>query len=301
LSMTQERLDAMLSGIQVLFQTSYGELLKSVNWRKLVMEVESASSLEKYNWLGSVPSMSEWVDERQIRALMAEDYTIVNKNFEATISVDRNDLEDDKLGLLRPRILGLAERAAAFPNKLVFSLLDAGETAKTFDNAAFFNETRKIGESENIKNLLTGSGVASGDAIRTDIAAAVVAMSRFTDDRGEFLELVPDTIVCPPEISIAIRSALTPVHGSQRPEAQYIKDIVDSVWLSDPASWYMVCTTSVLKPVIFQTRKAPEMVAVDRPDSHSVFMRRMVYYGVDVRFGAGLFDPRACVKVANGS
>ncbi|MBL7062068.1 MAG: Mu-like prophage major head subunit gpT family protein [Dehalococcoidia bacterium] len=184
MSLSTERLEAMLLGMRSLFEASYGELVKDAKWRPLVLEIKSEAAAERYNWLGSVPAMHEWVDEREIRHLLGEEYTILNKNYSAALEVDRNDLEDDKLGLLAPRIRQLAERAAAFPNKLVFSLLDAGDTAKTFDGTAFFKTTRKIGESANINNKLTGAGVTA-DNIRTDIAAAVVAMAKYQDDRGD--------------------------------------------------------------------------------------------------------------------
>jgi phage major head subunit gpT-like protein len=302
MSLSTDRLDAMLTGMRALFETSYGELVKDSKWKPLVLEVKSEAAMERYNWLGSVPAMHEWKDEREIRHLLGEEYTILNKNYSAAIEVDRNDLEDDKLGLLAPRIRQLAERAAAFPNKLVFSLLDVGDSAKTFDGTAFFADTRKIGDSANIDNKLTGSGVDSADHIRTDIAAAVVAMAKYQDDRGEALELVPDTIVCPVELAIKMTEAIQPLTtGVPRPEAQYVKNIVASTWLTDATDWYFVCTTSVLKPFIFQSRKEPEFAAVNRPDSHEVFMRRRALYGVDARWGIGFLDPRTAVMVVNGS
>ena len=299
MSLSTERLDAMLLGMRSLFETSYGELVKDAKWRPLVLEIKSEAAAERYNWLGSVPAMHEWVDEREIRHLLGEEYTILNKNYSAALEVDRNDLEDDKLGLLAPRIRQLAERAAAFPNKLVFSLLDVGDSAKTFDGAAFFKTTRKIGESANINNKLSGAGVTA-DNIRADIAAAVVAMAKYQDDRGEALELIPDTVVCPVELAIKFAEAVQPLTtGVPRPEAQYVKSIVPSVWLTDSTDWYFICTTSVLKPFIFQSRKEPEFAAVNRPDSHEVFMRRRALYGVDARWGIGFLDPRTAVMVAN--
>lgn len=58
------------------------------------MEVPSVSREENYKWLGQIPRMREWVGEREIQNLSASDYTIKNKDFELTIAVPRNDIED---------------------------------------------------------------------------------------------------------------------------------------------------------------------------------------------------------------
>lgn len=58
------------------------------------MEVPSVSRDESYKWLGQIPRMREWVGEREIQNLSASDYTIKNKDFELTIAVPRNDIED---------------------------------------------------------------------------------------------------------------------------------------------------------------------------------------------------------------
>jgi phage major head subunit gpT-like protein len=106
--------------------------------------------------------------------------------------------------------------------------------------------------------------------------------------------------VCPVELEIKFREALTPsTYGAPRPESEFVKQIIPSVWLTDATDWYAVCTTSVLKPIIFQSRKEPEMVAVDKPDSHEVFMRRRILYGVDARWGAGFLDPRTAIMTVN--
>ena len=49
--------------------------------------------------MGKVPRLREWIGDRQIHNLAAHSWTIVNKDWEATIEVDRNDIEDDRLGL----------------------------------------------------------------------------------------------------------------------------------------------------------------------------------------------------------
>ena len=51
------------------------------------MEVPSETRDETYACLGAVPSMREWIGEREAKNLSAYGYTIKNKDFELTVSV----------------------------------------------------------------------------------------------------------------------------------------------------------------------------------------------------------------------
>ena len=87
---------------------------------RVAMEVPSETRDESYAWLGAVPSMREWIGDREIKNLTAYGYTIRNKDFEATVSVPRNDLEDDCIGVYKPMFQDLAYSARKHPDKLVF-------------------------------------------------------------------------------------------------------------------------------------------------------------------------------------
>ncbi len=294
-------LAGLLTNFQSIFKTAFdGE---KPSYQPLVMTVNSESEKESYNWLGAVPAPVEWVDERVIQGLRSESYEILNRNYEVTIEVDRNTLEDDKYGLITPRIRQLARRVAGHPNKLVFQLLNAGASTVTYDGVEFFKANRTIGDSGTINNIAAGAYAADATKIRAGIAKAIEQMMAFKDDQGEPMGLIPDTVVCSPVMYLAIMEALKPVsQGVTRAEADIIKNVIASGYMTSGATAghdYVVCCTSAgeLKPLLLQMRKAPEMVAVDKPDSHEVFMRRKLLYGVDGRYGVALLEPRTAVLV----
>jgi phage major head subunit gpT-like protein len=298
-------LQALLTGYQSIFLNAFTEADKKAAWKALCMEVNSTGDKEGYNWLESVPSISEWKDMRQVAGLSAQAYEVVNKNYEGTIAVDRNTLEDDKYQMIAPRVRQLATRAANHPAKLIYQLLNAGAATKTYDGLNFFADTRSFDDSGNIDNVIEGAYAASAELIRAGILAAVVRMRGFCDNRGEFLDLVPDTIICSPVMEIAVRNALLPsVVGAARPEAELIKNIIVSPWLTSGATaghdYILACTSNELKPMLFQIRKAPEFVAMDKPDSEKVFMQRLIHYGIDGRWAAALLEPRCAIKVDCG-
>ncbi len=61
------------------------------------MEVPSGSKENDYSWLSRFPKMREWVGDKNVKSLEAFNYTIRNKDWEATVEVDRNDIEDDQI------------------------------------------------------------------------------------------------------------------------------------------------------------------------------------------------------------
>lgn len=104
----------------IVFNKAFQEM--DAQYPRVAMEVPSETRDEGYAWLGAVPSMREWIGDREIKNLSAYGYTIRNKDFEATVSVPRNDLEDDCIGVYKPMFQDLAYSARKHPDKLVFGL-----------------------------------------------------------------------------------------------------------------------------------------------------------------------------------
>lgn len=300
---TSDFLAGMMTNFRVLFKTAFDAADIEANWRKLCTEFPSDTDLETYAWLGTVPKMREWTDVRVFKGLLKHDFSIRNKDFEATIEVDRNTIEDDKYGMITPRIKQLGDEAARYPDELVFNLLNDGATGaigKAFDDEVFFYATREIGESGTINNIAAGTYGATSAKIRLGVAAAVLLIRSFKDDRGRYMNLVPDTLLCSPTMEIAIREALLPsIAGTVRPETAWVKNIVVSPYLTSGSNrdYYLVCTSKALKFIFFQNRKSAEFVSLDKPDSQDAFMRRHLYYGVDMRCNVGWGDPRYAVMI----
>ena len=124
----------------------------------------STSESETYAWLGDIPGMREWIGEREIQNLSGSAYTIKNKDFELTVGVDRNAVEDDKIGLYNPSIQMLGESAALHPDELVYGLLANGFTEKCYDGKAFFATDHPVGKD---KASNKGTAKLSMDAYKT--------------------------------------------------------------------------------------------------------------------------------------
>lgn len=67
------------------------------DWTKVAMVMPSTGKENDYSWLSRFPKMREWVGDKVIKSLASFNYTIRNKDWEATVEVDRNDIDDDQL------------------------------------------------------------------------------------------------------------------------------------------------------------------------------------------------------------
>ena len=139
-----------LRGIYVAFNTIFNKAFEGQHptYEKVATVVPSTSESETYAWLGDIPGMREWIGDREIQNLSASDYTIKNKDFELTVGVDRNAVEDDKIGLYNPSIQMLGESAALHPDELVYGLLANGFPEKCYDGKAFFATDHPVGKDK---------------------------------------------------------------------------------------------------------------------------------------------------------
>lgn len=150
-----------LQGIYVNFKTIFNQQLEVTKtyWEQVATRVPSTTKSNDYKWLGALPTLREWIGERQVKNLSAFSYEVVNKPFEATVAVDRDDIEDDNIGVYKPIIQQLASAAKQHPDELVFTLLKGGFTNKCFDGKPFFSDSHKIGKTT-YSNIQDGTGAA---------------------------------------------------------------------------------------------------------------------------------------------
>ena len=124
--------------------------------------VPSTNGREEYGWLGKVPNVREWFGDRVVQNISQHDYTIKNRDFELTIGVDRNDIEDDNIGIYGPLFREMGLSTGAHKCRLVFDLLKAGFTTKCYDGQFFFDTDHPVldenGETVSVSNSGGGAG-----------------------------------------------------------------------------------------------------------------------------------------------
>ena len=147
MEITTANLTALFTGFDVIFQRGFEK--PPSYYEKIATVVRSASRQTTYPWLGRTTKFREWLGERVIQALEAHSYTIVNKDFEDTISISRNDIEDDNYGVYEPVIEQLGWDTKVHPDSLLFSMIKNAVTTPAgvlaFDGQPFFSATHPVG------------------------------------------------------------------------------------------------------------------------------------------------------------
>lgn len=240
---------------QYVANNAYAKLFAAV-----ATEVPSGADREKYGFLGDIPSVKELVGDVTIGALQDYDYTIINKLFYSGISVDRNELKDDQMGILNPRIQMMVQRLRSYQGKLIANLIINGTSGLAYDASAFFANRTSPND-----NLLAGTGVTVA-TIQADIYSARAAMLKFQSNTGEVLGLEMDTVVVPPELEGPMMEAVFSPEGvtasttaakTKNPINTWVKNVIVLPNATDSTDWYGFCTSYPLKPFIYQNREAP--------------------------------------------
>lgn len=94
---TPASLQALQTGFSTMFQGAYKSA--PIFWNRIATRVPSSAKTETYGFMARLLEMREWAGPRLLQSLSAHAYVLENKDYEATIGVDRNDIDDDALGL----------------------------------------------------------------------------------------------------------------------------------------------------------------------------------------------------------
>ncbi|EKF9581194.1 Mu-like prophage major head subunit gpT family protein [Vibrio cholerae] len=130
--------------IEALFASMNASFVRGVDaakpqWNMVATEVPSSGASNLYGWLKDLPEIKEWVGNRQLADIGKHGYQVLNKTFESSVSVKREDVEDDQIGQYSIIAQRFGDQSAMFPDKLAYSLLAAGFTTLCYDGQNFFD------------------------------------------------------------------------------------------------------------------------------------------------------------------
>ncbi|HHT9137378.1 MAG TPA: Mu-like prophage major head subunit gpT family protein [Candidatus Wunengus sp. YC60] len=260
-------------------------------WARIAMLVPSSVKQHDYAWLSTFPKMRKWISEKVIKSLAAYKYSIINDDWETTIEVDRNDIEDDNLGIYAPQAQMAGYSAKQLPDEIVSDLVNNGFTSLCYDGKAFFATNHPVAGAS-VSNKASGGSsplsIATLAAAQASYGAGRVALRKMKDEEGRPLNIMPNILYVPPALEDTARALLTVDRledGKANPYKGTAELIVDARLTSDTA-WFLMDTTKPIKPFIYQERKAPVFVEQTNPQADDVFMRKKFKFGAEAR-GAG--------------
>lgn len=280
-----------LTAVFLNLKTTFNKAFEGAptQWDRTAMLVPSGSTQNDYASISRFPRMQKWLGDKVIKALKAHQYTIVNDDWEATVEVDRNDVEDDNLGIYGPMAQEAGYSARQLPDEIVAGLKNDAFTGICYDGQYFYDNDHVVAGAS-----VTNVGAAALSAATTAAAAASYGAARlaimgFKDDEGRPLGLIPNLLEVPPALEATGKLLLENMKLTDESPNPYMgtATLLVNPWLTSATAWFLHVTNRPLKPFVYQERKKPVFVQQINPEADDVFMRKKFKYGAEARAAGG--------------
>lgn len=279
-------LDALFKNLLTTFNKAFDAA--PTIWERIAMRVPSTSAYNDYKWLSNFPKMRRWVGEKKIKALEAYQYIVKNDDWEATVEVDRNDIEDDQLGIYEPQAKSAGFSAKQLPDEIIGELANGVFTEKCFDGQYMCDTDHPVADGFVSNKGTAVLSIASLVAAKASYGAARTAMRQFKDDEGRPLGVRADVLMVPPALEDTANTLMTADRLEDGKPNPYkgTAEVVVNDWLTSDTAWFLLDTTKAVRPFIFQDRKKPAFVS-QTVNSDSVFNQRKFKFGAEARAAGG--------------
>lgn len=254
--------------------------------------VSSDTESNTYDWLAAVTGMREWVGPRVIDGMRERVFQIVNKHYERTLEVNRDQLEDSPMsavGNAAARLNILLEAGRKLQDDLLIGLINAGGSALCYDGQFFFDtdhptDLDAAGTQSNLQAAAFALTAANFQTARAN-------MMSFKGENGRPLGVNPNLLAVPPALEKAANDIVTAEFGSSGASNMHKGmarvEVVPELAGAD-TTWYLFDTVSPgAKPFILQNRKPLQLVQRMGESDDPVFSRNVIQFGLDARMGAG--------------
>jgi phage major head subunit gpT-like protein len=295
--------------ISTRVRDAYNAVPDNLLWYKLLAEeIPSTSDAQAYFIEHMLPRMRKWVGSRLVRGLKREAVTVVNENYEETIGIPVNDVEDDRYDPYRSSMDALGRAGALWLNDLVYSAIINGGTTTWIDGQPFFHGSHPLtlqdGLSTTQSNLHTSMSLTAANfgTVRARMRAlkgednqplGVARGNKLILAVPQELEDTAKRIVNADTVGYLSNSSST------ASDSNIYKDAADVLVLPElsadsATTWYVFDAMAPMKPFGVQVRQRPDSVVVlNRPTDPNVFSEDVVLFGTKGR-GAPVYGVWQC-------
>lgn len=288
----RENIGIIFTNIKTIFNKAF--TATETTWQMIAMEVPSTGAANSYKWLSRFPKMREWIGEKNVKALEASDYTVKNRDFEATVEVDRNDIDDDNLGIYSIDATAAGQSAAELPEDIIYEVVNAAFSKPCYDGQNFFDTdhpvTKKDGTVISVSNMTNKKfDISTLAKAQASYGAARIAMRKFKDNEGESLKIRPNILLVSPALEDEANLLMTADRledGKPNPYKGTATVVVGPAIESD-TFWALLDTKKAVKPFIYQPRKKPVFVSQVDMNADDVFNRKKYKFGAEARAAGG--------------
>jgi phage major head subunit gpT-like protein len=275
-------------GFTNVFQQGWAQGAQQIYHPKLATRVSSSHASQVYGAMARLPAMREWLGARVFNNIAGHAQTIVNRTFEDSVAVGREEIEDEQLGWATMTLQELGRAGAKWPDQLLRSAMQDNPTG--FDGLAYFHAAHTLDPAGTQSNLFALALTSA------NYASVREAMMAFRGEDGQPLGIMPNMLVVPPQLEGEARIILN---------ADFIVDpggasaAITNVWkgsaelltipelASEPTAWYLFDTSRALKPWIWQVRREVQLTSRTSLTDENVFNLNRFEWGIDGRGAVG--------------
>ena len=325
----------LLRDIRAEFLNTYNSEAKTSANLPLVMQlgIPSTKRTEYYGYHESTPGLERWDrgDDMPEDEILSRSFSVENFSWAKAIGWFEDDVEDMQLAGFREKARAVAYKGKILPEKIFFQVVTAAANAQLLqaipnapDGAALFSATAGGGDRFGVSggNIISGSGVASAAAVRSDFWSAIERLGAFVDTEGEPLledELDGELVVVAPRSASEIFTEAfkqertiqlqTNVAGTENVGAAGVTNSIRAgnlsvrLWFSQRISdndWTVIVNSpTVPKPVFEQIRTPMRVIEENRSNSTKARRSKRQAILADMRSGYGVALPYGAIKVNN--
>ncbi|AOY43462.1 MULTISPECIES: Mu-like prophage major head subunit gpT family protein [unclassified Psychrobacter] len=290
MNVNAQTLNAIAAGLKKVYNDTFNKT-ESFH-KKVAMVVPSSNSQETYAWLQNMPRMRKWVGDKVINKLSKQGYSIVNDDFEVTVEVKRNDIEDDNIGQYNNMSQQAGWSAKQLPDELTSELINQGQTSLCYDGKPFFSSAHPVtvnGQEKTMSNVHNKAlSAESAAAAKASYGIGRTKMRSLTDYEGRNLKVKPNLLIVGPDLEDTARTLLT-ADKLENGDQNIYKNTAELLVIDDlkAGTWYLEDTSMPVKALIIQERKKPVFVSQTDLNAPDVFSRAVYKFGAEARYGAG--------------
>lgn len=282
---------AVLEAAYTTYSTLFDMALQNtpVIYPELATVMTGVGPVTEFKWLGDMPTMVPWDGQRQINRLRAESHSLRTRWYANGIEIEHDDISEDKLGVVRPRIENLAKMGPRKIDALVIDYLvnGFGATLGTcYDSQYLFDDDHTMGTGH---GAASQSNLASGALASGSFNDAIEQMMAFVGTNGEPLEIEPDTLLVGPANQLTARQLLLLEYGTggaQNVDYRRTKLIINQRIAGAHANkWFLLALQAQLRAVILGVEYSPEFAQLMGFDQKDYFMSRVGYAGAHMKIG----------------
>lgn len=299
-SLDSSKIEAAFVGYHKTFVDRLGKAA-SVH-KRIATVVETDNIIDRQVWLTGMPKMRKWLGDKVLHKLRAESHPIITSPYEASIEVPKFDVMNDKLGLYRPKIDGMADAYDWALDELAIGMLAAGvqgvALGATYDNQNLIDTDH---------TALSGGGPAQSNKVTGAFSATTyntgwTRLLGLADENGIPVNVAGRrmTLLVGPAWREVARNLVDQATGTGGVENmdRGTADLIVTPWIRAGTikvngvavtltglEWFLLPSDS--SSILIHVKRTPDFYSVDDPNQEFVFRTGKFLYGIEAEFGAG--------------